>query len=401
MSPDVQRSTCTVCGGSDLAPFLRIEAYPVFQGCVAFEAGSRERAPMSWAECGACGSAQITTLPALDRIYQAGHATGLGSAWARHHAAFADFLCTEASGPIVDVGGGSGTLAAAYRKASGNAAWTILEPNALRAPCLPADVTVVDGFLDGDILARINASTVVMCHMLEHVVDLRASLAVMDATLPPDGRICIAWPELENWTARGLAGALNFEHGIYLTVPWLRSLFAEFGWHLAAQRRWAENDTRFLAFTRGAPVMLDTPRSQGARAVLRFFEILRQQADRLRATLAGHDGEAFLMPASIYAQALLALGAPESRFTALLDNSSAKQASRLYGTDLRVLAPAAALPEARNPLVVLNGGSHTAEITTGLRTIRPDVRIIAVGEPDNVKVAALSPADDFAHSIGA
>ncbi len=383
MEPDVQRLTCAVCGEGGLVPFLRIEAYPVFQGCVAFETGSQEWAPMPWSECRSCGSAQIMTLPAPSRIYQAGHATGLGAAWARHHAAFADFLCAEASGPIVDVGGGSGTLAAAYRRASGNAAWTILEPNALRAPCLPGDVSVVDGFFDGDALARIGASTVVMCHMLEHVVDLRSTLATLDATLPPDGRICIAWPELENWTAQGMAGALNFEHSIYLTVPRLQSLFAEFGWHLAAKRRWAQNDTCFLAFARGVPATIRIPRGHGARAVSGFFDALRREAVRLTAMLANHDGEAFLMPASIYAQALLALGAPEHRFTALLDNSGAKQGRRLYGTDLPILAPAAALPLARNPAVILNGGAHTAEITAGLRAIHPDVRIVAVAKPDD------------------
>jgi hypothetical protein len=249
-------------------------------------------------------------------------------------------------------------------------------------------VAVVDGFLEGGTLARIGASTVVMCHMLEHVVDLRSTLTVLDATLPPDGRICVAWPELEIWVAQGSAGALNFEHGIYLTVPRLLSLFAEFGWHLAAQRHWVENETRFLAFSRGIPAVVHAPRGQGANAILGFFDTLRHHASRLSAALARHDGEAFLMPASIYAQALLALGAPEHRFAALLDNSAVKQGRRLYGTDLRVLAPATALSQARNPLVILNGGAHTAEITAGLKAIRSDIRIIAAAEDGVIRTSA-------------
>lgn len=388
MEPDLQRSACAVCGGGDLVPFLRIEAYPAFQGCVAFEAGPRERAPMRWAECQSCGSAQITSLPALSCIYQAGHATGLGAAWARHHAAFADFLCAEGTGSIVDIGGGSGTLAAAYRRAGGQAVWTILEPHALRAPCLPADVAVMDGFLEGAALTRIGASTAVMCHVLEHVVDLRSTLTTLNDALPPDGRICVAWPELENWVAQGVAGALNFEHGLYLTVPRLVSLFAEFGWHLAGQKHWVENETRFLAFARGAPATVHAPRGQGASAVLSFFDLLRRQTDRLSTVLASHDGEAFLMPASIYAQALLALGAPEYCFTGLLDNSAVKQGQRLYGTNLRVLAPAVALSQARNPMVILNAGAHTAEIAAGLRATRSDMRIIAVAEDDAIRTSA-------------
>jgi hypothetical protein len=371
-----QRRQCAVCGHDGLNPFLAIPSYPVFQGCVHFGQGPDECAPMTWSECETCGSAQIAALPALDRIYQSGHATGLGAAWARHHAGFVQFLAHEIRGAVVDIGGGSGTLAAAYRRAQGSAPWTILEPNALRVPGLPADIAVMDGFLDASTFARIGANTAVMCHMFEHVVDLRNTLRLLDAQMPPDGRICLAWPELETWVAKGVAGALNFEHGVYVTVPRLLALFAEFGWRVAAKKIWAENDTWFLSFERGTARTLPAPPAEGARAVSQYFEALRTQALRLATVLARHDGDAFLMPASIYAQALLAQGLPEQRFTALLDNSPAKQGCRLYGTELMARAPVDALADARNPLVVLNGGAHNAEIEASLKTLRLDVRVV-------------------------
>ena len=88
-----------------------------------------------------------------------------------------------------------------------------------------------------------------MCHMLEHVVDLRAALREINDSLPPNGTVLLAWPELETWTLAGVAGALNFEHGLYVTVPRLEALFEEFGWRKSAEQHFGENDTVFLAFT--------------------------------------------------------------------------------------------------------------------------------------------------------
>jgi hypothetical protein len=329
---------------------------------------------MTWWQCESCGSAQINPLPPLDHIYQAGHATGLGAAWKRHHTAFANFLMAHARNGLVDVGGGSGTLAIAYRNAGGQEPFTILEPNALRAAGLPDDVMVMDGFLETPSLAATGAVTVVMCHMFEHATDLRAALTAINSALPANGRICLAWPELEHWTAKGVAGALNFEHGIYLTVPRLLALLAEFGWREVARERWKENDTLFLALDRGG-VAVEAARSDANQSVPEYFSRLRRQANAAQQAAAGHAGDVFLMPASVYSQSLLALGLDERNLAGLLDNAPAKQGRRLYGTELEVF-PAAALLKAADPLVILNAGAHNNEIAEGLRALRPDVRIV-------------------------
>ena len=375
------RDRCVLCDNAGLTPLVTLPAVPIFQGCVPFDPEPDECVPMTWSACEACGAAQIAALPPLERIYQAGHATGLGQAWARHHAAFSAFLLEHAKGAIVDVGGGSGSLAAAYRRAGGRARWTILEPNALRSPDLPGDVEVVDGFLDGASLKGLAATSVVMCHMLEHVVAPRAALAALTTSLPPDGRIVLAWPDLELWVRNGLAGALNFEHGIYVPVPQLVALFAEFGWVLQSERIWPENHTVFLAFARGhtgRPVA--APVASAAPVVASYFERFRTCAAAINRRLERHDGELFLMPASIYVQILLASGLDEHRFSALLDNAPIKQSRRLYGTALRVAVPAEILRSAKRPLVVLNGGAHDPEISASLRGLRPDVSILCKRE---------------------
>jgi hypothetical protein len=382
----MRRENCVVCGAGGLVPVLTTPPYPVYQGCVLSDPEPGECLAMDWVACGVCGSAQIMTLPPLERVYQAGHATGLGAAWARHHMAFARFIKAHADGPIVDVGGGSGTLAVAYRKEDGAAPYTILEPNALRSPQLPADVRVVDGFLDDASLAAVGASSVVMSHMLEHVTDLRAALQTLR-----DARACkhvlVAWPDLDKWIAKGLAGALNFEHGFYVRGTRLIAAFAQFGWTLNAHIVWEENDTDFLSFTRGAAADAQ-PGERGTHhthdAIARYYTGFRAQAAALSGALAGHDGDAFLMPASVYAQTLIAEGLDEAHFKALLDNAPVKQGRRLYGTNLTVTSPESVLAGAQRPLVVLNGGAHEAEIAAKLRTVRNDVIIL---RPDGSRLA--------------
>lgn len=376
------RKICVVCGGNVMMPAAHLARLPVFQGCVATPPGGSEVAPITWIACAACGSAQVETLPAQGEIYQAGHATGLGEAWARHHAALAQFIKMEARGAIVDIGGGSGTLALAYRNAGGLARWTILEPHGLTTPDLPRDVDIALGFLDTDSLSALEPRTAVLCHVLEHIPALNEAAATLAACASLD-RVILAWPVLERWTARGLAGALNFEHCTYLTIASLKALFAAEGWRVHGEAQWRENDTIFLSFARGEPMRAHAPPGSPRETIAAIanyyshFQITALQIDR---AVAMHRGTAFLMPASVYTQTLLASGLKEKHFAAVLDNAPQKQGQRLYGTALQVLAPGDALMTADNPLVVLNGGAHSAEIIRGLRTLREDVEILKVSE---------------------
>lgn len=376
------RKFCVVCGGNVMMPAAHLARFPVFQGTVATPPGGNELAPIVWLACASCGSAQIETLPPRDVVYQAAHATGIGASWARHHAAFADFIRTEAQGAIVDIGGGSGRLALAYRNAGGLADWTILEPNAVTPPDLPRDVAVAVGFLDAASLRTVAPRTAVLCHVLERLPALQEAVTTLGAckTLT---RILLAWPVLERWTARGFAGALNFERCTYITLPTLIALFAAQGWHLHAQAGWAENDTAFLSFTRGVRVPSHAICGSARDTIdlisgyYAHFQIAALQIER---TVASHGGEAFMMPAGVDTQTLLMSGLKEKRFRAVLDNAPQKQGARLYGTALEVAAPAQALGAAERPLVVLNAGAHCVEIIRGLKALRDDIEILKVAE---------------------
>lgn len=375
------RERCGVCGGKRLTPVCEVEGFPIFQGCVPFEPEGPELAPMSWAGCETCGTVQIETLPAIETIYQGGHATGLGAAWKRHHIAFGGFLARFGVGPVLDIGGGSGSLARGYREVGGKAAWEVLEPNPLPAENLPKDIRFTYGFLNADVVAASAAQTVVFCHVLEHMSDLGDALKTLEPLKRRDGRAVIAWPILEEWVEARLAGALNFEHGIYLRLSTLEALFAAAGWELVASERYHEMRTMFLVF---APSPSDAPADWpepeiAAADVQGFFAHFAELGERLDGALARHKGDAFVMPASIYAQFLFAAGLNETRVRGLLDNAPQKQGQRLYGTRLSAVSPIAALPRAKSPLVVINGGAHVEEMARQIHDLRPDARVFSLG----------------------
>ncbi len=95
----------------------------------------------------------------------------------------------------------------------GRCAFTILEPNALRADGLPTDIAVMDGFLEETALAATGATTAVMCHMLR-ARDGSAGRPDGDPSrrFPPMAAFASPGLSWSNGQAKGVAGALNFEH---------------------------------------------------------------------------------------------------------------------------------------------------------------------------------------------
>ncbi|MCW2994472.1 MAG: hypothetical protein JWQ18_1967, partial [Conexibacter sp.] len=112
----------------------------------------------------------------------------------------------------------------------------------------------------------------------------------------------------------------------------------------------------------------------GARAFVRFVASARADARALAARAAAFDGPVHLFGAHVFSQFLIGCGFPAERASAVLDNDPGKQGLRLYGTPLRVAAPAVVTDTPR-AAVVVRATHYTAEITEQLRALAPLVEI--------------------------
>lgn len=373
------RTSCAVCGSAHMRPTGVRYPLPPYQGCVpqSLPHAVQERQTMAFDVCEACASAQIVTPLPPEIVYQGGHATGLGGSWTQHHAALSRFLQEHSTGPILEFGGGAGTLARAYRTREQGPArpWTIVEPNPVTSGEAVDDLSYEIGFFGPDSRIGSTTGTVLFCHCLEHLPSVRDAARHLAAQLAPGRRVVVAWPDLERWIEKGVPGAINWEHTFYCTISTLVAVFAREGFALAAHETFGPGHSHFLAFERdpsrvGTPLLPDADPQRTVARLGQYFDIFRRQAAALNVVLAGRPY--YLAPASIYAQALLSAGlAP--RCLGLVDNAAVKQGRVLYGTGLTV-HPASVLKP--GDVLVLNGGAHADEMARGFHERVADLTIL-------------------------
>jgi hypothetical protein len=333
---------------------------------------------MRWSECLACGAVALRDLPPPEIVYQGGHATGLGGAWLRHHQALGAFVRAHAVGDVLEIGGGAGALA---REAIGqgfSGQWTILEPNPIPAPDLPSQVRYQRALFSPEALNAAPAGAVVMSHVLEHMSDIAGFVADLARAPASLQRVIVAWPVLEQWVEARLAGALNFEHGVFASLDQIVAVFARSGFAPLGRSYFAEMRTEFLAFERTSPRPdIRVPRIAGLAASARaYFQGFVDLAADLVVRLAAHDGPVVIAPASVYTQILLCSGLDAARIDHLWDNAPIKQGQRLFGCELSAAAPDAGVLTGQ-PLFVVFAGAHTDALQEQFLALAPNG--IAIG----------------------
>lgn len=391
-----ERQCCPICEGKNFRTIVRQESVPVFQGPVNIGSAAPkgiERVPVVWKGCDDCGAAFIHRLPPTEIVYQGGHATGIGRAWLRHHEAFADFIVSQSPGQrILEIGGGVGTLASLACEQDKSLFWTILEPNPVEdGSTLGDQICYRSGFLEEGLRASEEVDSIVMSHTLEHIYEPRAALASIQSILKPGQAFFLAWPILEDWAEALLAGAFNLEHNFFLSLEALLALTNGFGLELVEKVHHPAMRTYFLKFRhRESGASSDMTMAQPSKSygtVERYYNRLASLSttikDIIKSRTITESRELFMMPASIYSQTLLNLGLADLDISGFLDNAPSKIGKCLFGYNIEIFSPEERLVTAKKPIVILNGGAHTQEISAQLRTLRHDLEIIDVGELAN------------------
>lgn len=198
MAP-VRLTACPLCGGAALRPLRpprRTIDADLAAGC-------------GLARCDRCGLEFTTPRPddaALAAFYRGRDYTArepIDDAAAHARAAAQLALIERAGGRlagarVLDVGCGGGQLLAAARARGATVCGVDPSPHAMTAgAALGVEIAP-----DLAALADRRFDVVVMSHALEHVPDLRATLAALRGALTDDGRLCVEVPNLASLRAR-------------------------------------------------------------------------------------------------------------------------------------------------------------------------------------------------------
>lgn len=377
----IKRDNCTVCGRGNLNFLITTPPLPIFQGCVTEPETSDIKYPQNWVSCDSCGTVQLSSLLPLDLVYSAGHAASFGNLWDQHHAAFARFIIQQSSSAVFGVGAGVGKLARSFRNIGGLGRWYNLEPNPTYDMAGSIDDYVnLQGFLDEKFEIPVDVSTVVFSHCLEHIYNLADMVSLLGTKLNPTSRIVVSWPMIEKWFTLGIPGALNWENTYFCSVEVLKKLLKKHGFRIVDEQVFCKGHSIFMAFMRDGGESADEifGDAENSRAlVTEYFHCFEKQVVYVKQLLVKSPQPFWMMPASVYSQYPYAFGLNECEIKGILDDSSAKQGQRLYGTSLNVISPAE-LPKLSIGTVILNGGGHSKEIIEQLAISHPGLKVVNI-----------------------
>lgn len=375
---NIERSYDVISGAQDLEHLYTFRDFPIFMGCTDVHPDQDLHADMSFWISRSTGMIQLDPLLPLEILYPEAHGAGcVGSAWAEHHQAFADFVSFFSPNSVLEIGGAHGILATNYHKKS-KIPWVILEPNP--TPVAGCEAQFVKGFFDANFQLPQQIDAVVHSHVFEHIYDPDAFMSQLAAFLPTGKHLIFSVPNMQEMLKRRYTNCLNFEHTTYLTEDYIEHLLNRHGFRLLRCEYFREDHSIFYASVRDPQVPID--RLSGdlyMRNRLAYEEYIQyhiELIDDLNSRVDECDGPVYLFGAHVFSQYLLAFGLRPNRLVALLDNDPNKQGKRLYGTALNVISPHE-LRQVERPSVILKAGVYTQEIREDiLKNINANTRFL-------------------------
>jgi len=359
----IPRLKCAITGLADLEHLHTIPTFPVFMGCVDHPKEQDLFADMSWNISRSSGLIQLANLIPLDVLYSEQHSSGVvGELWIEHHREFAHFIDAYKPDVVFEIGGAHGILAHEYSKIR-TVPWTILEPNP--APINENAACFVKGYFGDSTRIPLNTDTVIHSHVLEHIYDPVAFWSQLEQQLLNGSRVIFSVPNLEKMLEKGYTNAINFEHSIYLTEPYVDYLLNLSNFQILKKAYFKIDHSCFYAVEK----VFQTKKTQlppglYARNKNVYESLVRTHNDlisKLNYMMTGETRKIFLFGAHVFSQFLITFGLDISLVDSILDNDIKKQGRRLYGTDFIIKSPAILRNEV-DPIVILRAGVYNNEI---------------------------------------
>lgn len=360
----IQRNHNILTGEDDLEHLFTFRNFPMFMGCVNLEKKDDLTSDMSWFISKNTGLIQLNPLIPLDVLYAKSHGSGVvGKIWAEHHMQFSSFISKFNAKNILEIGAGHGELCRNYIENNKNIKWTIIEPN----PKIESDhnVTVIKGLFDSNFKTNEKIDVVIHSHVMEHLYEPMEIIRDISKMLKEGDLHLFSIPRLEEMLKRNYTNCLNFEHTVYLTEEYVDHILKLCDFEIIEKQYFKNDHSIFYATRKNKkyPIIESVPNSYKKNKDIfnSYINFHSQLIQKLNALIQKHNGPVYLFGGHIFSQYLLGFGLNESKIECVLDNDSAKQGKRLYGSSLVVNSPKI-LTNVKNSAVILKAGVYNEEI---------------------------------------
>lgn len=336
--------------------------FPCFMGCVDHDKILDVMLDMNFYIGETSGCIQINPIPPLEVIYQNSHGSGtIGSLWNLHHEAFADFIKEYNPTSIIEIGGGTGILSKKYKNK--NASWTIIEPNP--DPVEDCTAEFIKSFFDENLKLNKEFDAVVHSHVLEHVFYPDVFLSNI-SKLMTDGKLMFfSVPNLQESFKRYYTNALNFEHTILLTEPYIEFLLAKNKFKILSKKYFRDDHSTFYVVMKSDNIVLSELQydlyQTNKKLFFSYVEYYDDLIKQFNSKMAEKKTEIYLFGAHVFSQFLINRGLDTTFIKSIIDNDTKKQGKRLYGTNLYVESPKVLIGKSE-PWVILKVSNYANEI---------------------------------------
>lgn len=364
------RKTCLLCN-SKLNEIFSFEM-PVYMGINQDDQSDPKFENMVFSSCSSCGEVQMNNLIDLNVLYQLNHNNGvIGKTWENHYVEFAKFMENDIAGrDVLEISDPSAKLAGILKDFK---SWTIIEPNAEKIDL--ENVRFIKRFFDQPYANR--ADVIVHSHLLEHMYDPVKFLADCSASMKPSADMYISVPNLEYILKQKYSpnNILHFEHTYYLNDAILNFMLHKNSLQAVRKKNYG-NHSCFYHIKKRRVRNIVPPKLDLANSFVECYKKHKNAIISASKTIKQSKIDWYIFGSHVSSQFYLNNGLDEKLFKGTLDNSTFKQGSKLYGTDLTTFSPDKIKGAGKVGVVCSHAGVYFEEIKRQLEDLNKKVVII-------------------------
>jgi hypothetical protein len=369
------RKQCIFCEATTLTDLLSDEMV-VPQSHVLNDTRGERAAwmPYNVQRCEVCRTLQNKYLADIDVLYCKNHVAPMGAMRMGMDAAFADMIRANTGvDGILEIGGGNGSLVDAL---SGTHRYHVVDPayTGSREGC----AAVIDGYIEDVDIGAVDANTVVMSHVFEHLYE---PMNVLRKLTDAIRYVYICHPDFDSYTEVHpyTYNILHCEHTFFVDNDFIVALMERSGYRMTDRRSHAGYAVMFHFERRadsspgGGRLGAVAMNAKTTRNFENYRADMQTKVDAVNAIIRDATMPVYIWPCSVHTISLFNHGLHYAKLAGVLDNAPSKTGKYMYGFDIRCLP----MDGVEEGIVILNGGVYNKDIDIE-RAASPRVHYVVV-----------------------
>lgn len=376
---DTKRNRCVITNSDNLENLTSIPNFPIYIGSTVDKSENDIFSDLIFDISKSCGIIQLRNTIEPSLIYSKYHSEAIGSVWENHHEELATTIKNVISKnnikKVLEIGGSDAKLSNIILKDDRQITeWSIIEPNPKEIKDLDSRIRFVNNFFKSEIIDT-SYDLVVHSHTIEHMYDPNTFLSEIEKTISENGFHVFSVPNLYKYLLKKFVNTLNFEHTIFLTEHMIDYLLSINNFEIVEKKYYLEHSIFYVCKKNTSVKKQQLPEkyNEYKNMFINYIEYYRNLVSDLNLRISKCDKDLYIFGAHVFSQFLITLGLRTDKIKFILDNSTIKNNTRLYGTNLIIKNPKE-INFDDNSIIILKVGGYREEIIEGLLKLNSNLK---------------------------